>query len=299
MNAESGTADSVTEGLTDVASARLALVERLQEDGVLTHPRLRDALSLLDRETLDGFDRPTLLDLGSGTGQVPAALLPAVPRVTRLDLVDRDSDMLRTAAEQLRPLHGQAAVAFHAVPAEASSAPVDGYKADLVTCARAFHWLDRPAVLRTVDRVTGPTAAVAVMGDGSLWTYGAHWIAALKALIQSYLGDGRRAGTTGTYTEPSSHYEDDLAESAFSKVTEYRFPVRRTWTPDQVVGCLRSTSFAHPASFDEPDTPPEQAGRHARFEREAHALLEEYVHGEGLVEDAVFTVLLARRGGAV
>ncbi|WP_326769433.1 hypothetical protein OG978_37115 [Streptomyces sp. NBC_01591] len=53
MNAESGTADSVTEGrLTDVASARLALVERLQEDGVLTDPRLRDALSLLDRGVL-------------------------------------------------------------------------------------------------------------------------------------------------------------------------------------------------------------------------------------------------------
>ncbi|MFG3527418.1 hypothetical protein ACGF8B_11775 [Streptomyces sp. NPDC047917] len=65
--------------------------------------------------------------------------------------------------------------------------------------------------------------------------------------------------------------------------------------PDQVVGYLRSTSFAQPSLFDEPG----QAGRrHARFEQEAHALLEKHVHGEGLVEDAVFTVLLARRGGA-
>ncbi|MFE3944809.1 class I SAM-dependent methyltransferase [Streptomyces sp. NPDC059118] len=258
-----------------------------------------EAVRLLAK-TLDGCDRPTLLDLGSGTGQVPAALLPAVPGIARVDLVDQDSDMLRTAAEQLRPLRGQATVAFHAVPAETFSAPVDGYRADLVTCARSFHWLDRPTALRMADRVTSPTATVAVMGDGSLWTHETRWTEALKALLQSYLGDERRAGTTGAYAEPNSRYEDDLADSAFGKVTEHRFPVRRTWTPDQVVGYLRSTSFARPALFDEPGTPPGQAGRrHARFQREAHVLLEEYAHGEGLVEDAVFTVLLARRGGAV
>ncbi|GAA2425852.1 class I SAM-dependent methyltransferase [Streptomyces pulveraceus] len=261
-------------------------------------PGIPDEAVRLLAETLDGCDRPAVLDLGAGTGQVPAALLPAVPRIARVDLVDQDSDMLRIAAERLRPLHGQTAVVFHAVPAETFSAPVDGYGADLVACARSFHWLDRPTTLGMADRVTSPTATVAVMGDGSLWTHEAHWTAALKTLIRSYLGDGRRAGTTGAYAEPSSRYEDDLAESAFDEVTEHRFPVRRTWTPDQVIGYLRSTSFARPALFDEPVTPPGQARpRHARFEREAHVLLEEYAHGEGLVEDAVFTVLLARRGG--
>ncbi|MFD9602855.1 methyltransferase [Streptomyces sp. NPDC059970] len=53
MKTESGTADPAAEGrLTDAASARLALVERLQADGVLTDPRLRDALSRLDRGVL-------------------------------------------------------------------------------------------------------------------------------------------------------------------------------------------------------------------------------------------------------
>lgn len=258
-------------------------------------PGIPDEAVQLLAETLADLERPTLLDLGSGTGQVPAALLPAVPRITRVDLVDPDSDMLRTATEQLRPLHGQTVVALHAVPAETFSAPANGYQADLVTCARSFHWLDRPTVLKMIDRVTSPTASVAVMGDGSLWTYESPWTAALKALIQPYIGEGRRAGTTGTYSGPSSRYEDDLAESAFSKVTEHRFPVRRTWTPDQVVGYLRSTSFAQPSLFDESG----QAGRrHARFEQEARTLLGDHVHGEGLVEDAVFTVLLARRDGA-
>ncbi|MEU6926466.1 class I SAM-dependent methyltransferase [Streptomyces sp. NPDC046631] len=278
----------------------MTLFASVAADYARYRPGIPDEAVRLLGETLDGCDRPTLLDLGSGTGQVPAALLPVVPRIARVDLVDQDSGMLRVAAGRLRSARGQTAVVFHAVPAETFSAPVDGYRADLVTCARSFHWLDRPATLGMADRVTSPTATVAVMGDGSLWTHEARWTEALKALLQSCLGDGRRAGTSGAYAEPSSRYEDDLAESAFGKVTEHRFPVRRAWTPDQVVGYLRSTSFARPALFHEPGTPPGQAGRrHARFEREARVLLEEYAHGEGLVEDAVFTVLLARRGGAV
>ncbi|MFD7499389.1 methyltransferase domain-containing protein [Streptomyces sp. NPDC059832] len=53
MQAESGAAGSVTEGRPiGTASARRALVERLQADGILTDPRLRDALSRLDRGVL-------------------------------------------------------------------------------------------------------------------------------------------------------------------------------------------------------------------------------------------------------
>ncbi len=41
----------------------------------------------------------------------------------------------------------------------------------------------------------------------------------------------------------------------------------------------------------------EAAGRHAEFEAEARQLLEQRAAGAGLVENAVFTVLLARRPG--
>ncbi|MFE0774274.1 NUDIX domain-containing protein [Streptomyces sp. NPDC058861] len=240
-------------------------------------------------DTWHGVRRPALLDLGAGTGQVPAALLPVLPRLARLDLVDADRDMLHQADLFLRPLLAGRAAAFHPVPAEEFTAPEEGYRADLVTCARAFHWMDRPAVLAVADRVTSPGAALAIMGDGSLWTHRAPWTTALRELIQSHLGAERRAGTTGAYSGPDRRYEDDLADSPFSDLEEHRFPLRRTWTPDMVVGYLRSTSFARPALFGD---------RHPRFEAEARALLEQHAAKEGgLVEDTVFDVLLARRPG--
>jgi hypothetical protein len=55
-----------------------------------------------------------------------------------------------------------------------------------------------------------------------------------------------------------------------------------------VLGCPRSTSFAGADLF---------GARHAAFEDEARALLDELATGGSLVEQAVFTVLLARRPG--
>ncbi|MEU4359967.1 class I SAM-dependent methyltransferase [Streptomyces virginiae] len=246
-----------------------------------------EVVSLL-ADTMRDADRPVLLDLGSGTGQVPAALLPAVPRIDRVDLVDSGQDMLRQASAALEPLLGGRPAGFHPVAAEDFTAPFDGYRADLVTCARSFYWMDRSAVLKMADRVTAPEATVAIMGDGSLWTCWADWTAALKQLIQSYLGDERRAGTGGVYAGPGRRYEDDLAASPFNRVTEHRFPVRRVWTPAQVLGYLRSTSFARSDLFGD---------RHDRFEDEALELLERHSERGGLVEDAVFTVLLSRRPG--
>ncbi|MFB7026574.1 MULTISPECIES: class I SAM-dependent methyltransferase [unclassified Streptomyces] len=252
-------------------------------------PGLPDEAAHLLAGTLRGIRRPALLDLGTGTGQVPAALLPVLPRLARLDLVDADRGMLHQADIALRPLLTGRAAAFHPVRAEEFTAPEECYRADLVTCARAFHWMDRPAVLAMADRVTTPGATLAIMGEGSLWTHQAPWTVALRELIQSHLGAERRAGSTGTYRNPDRRYEDDLAESPFSEVEEHRFPLRRTWTPDEVIGYLRSTSFARPDLFGD---------RHPRFEIEARALLEQHAAKEdGLVEETVFDVLLAHRPG--
>lgn len=122
------------------------------------------------------------------------------------------------------------------------------------------NWMSRAEVLNLADRVAVPNAVVAIMEDSSLWTYEADWTAAFRGLIQTYLGNDRRAGTRGTYAGRGRSYEEDLADSAFSDVAEHCFPVARAWRPEDVLGYLRTTSSARPALF---------AGRHHEFEAEA------------------------------
>lgn len=260
----------------------LAMFHSLADDYAHYRPGLPDEAAVFLASLLDRLPAPTLLDLGAGTGQVAAALLPYV---VRADLVDPDTGMLDQAQRLLSELPGGATVSVHPVRAEAFTAPHPGYQTDLITCSRAFHWMNRPTVLAMADRVAAPHAAVAIMGDGSLWTHLAEWTAALKGLIQSDLGEDRRAGTTGAYREPGRRYEDDLAASAFCSITEHHFPFARDWTPRGVLGYLRSTSFARPDLFAD----------HTRFEEQAQALLQQHAQDGVLHEDGVFTVLLARR----
>ncbi|MFK0017172.1 class I SAM-dependent methyltransferase [Streptomyces sp. NPDC091027] len=250
-------------------------------------PGLPDEVVRLLVQELAGVQAPTLLDLGAGTGQVALSVLPALPRTAHLDLVDQDQGMLGTALDELQPHLGGRTATVHPVSAEEFAPAQPSYRADLITCCRAFHWMARPAVLAMAGRVAAPQATVAVMGDGSLWTHPAEWTAALKGLIQSHLGEYRRAGAAGAYSEPGRRYEDDLAGSAFSDITEHRIPFTRAWTPPCVLGYLRSTSFARPDLFAD----------HPGFEEQARALLLRHSQDGVLHEDGVFTVLLARRPG--
>ncbi|MFF4450144.1 MULTISPECIES: class I SAM-dependent methyltransferase [Streptomyces] len=251
-------------------------------------PGIPDAAVCLLAATLHGVSAPALLDLGTGTGQVPRALLPALPRLARIDLVDVNPAMLDQAMSDLQPLLGGRTATAFTGPAHTFTPQHADDRADLITCCRAFHWMDRPAVLEMADRVAAPNGVVAVMGDGSLWTHTADWTTSLRELIQTYLGEPRRAGATGTYTQPARSYEDDLAGSPFSDVHEHRFPVTRAWRVESVIGYLRSTSFARPDHF---------ADRRQEFEAEARHLLAAHAKGGILREDAVFTVLTARRPG--
>ncbi|MFC8536628.1 hypothetical protein ACFUJY_22110 [Streptomyces sp. NPDC057249] len=67
-------------------------------------PGLPDDVVHLLAGALRGIRLPALLDLGTGTGHVPAALLPVLTQLARLDLVDADRDMLHQADLALRPL---------------------------------------------------------------------------------------------------------------------------------------------------------------------------------------------------
>ncbi|THC52495.1 class I SAM-dependent methyltransferase [Streptomyces sp. A1499] len=240
----------------------------------------KKAVELLARRVADKEHR-VLLDLGSGTGQVPLAL---AGEVTEIDVVEQDAGMLDQADKALAGL--PVAVRLHNTSAEEFTPP-DSYRADLVTVCRAFHWMEQDVVLSRLEGMTTPEATVAVMGDGSLWTARTEWTDALRALIQEYLGEERRAGVGRKYAAHDRPYSEILAESAFSRVEEHTIAVERKWSTETVIGYLYSTSFAARPLFGE---------RVEDFERRARALLDEHATADGLVEHASFQVVLGRRG---
>lgn len=256
-------------------------------------PGLPDEAVGLLADTLRERPAPTLLDLGTGTGQVPLALLAAVPGLARIEAVDVSRPMLAQARAVLTPALGRCTLPLVHSTADAyvPLAPLlgeAGWVPDLVTCCRSYHWMSGPDVLAMADRVAAPDATIANMGDGSLWTHQSDWTRALRELIQRYLGPGRRAGAHGDYAEPRRSFDEDLSGSAWRDATHHRFLVAGTWTPEDVLGYLRTTFFAGPDLFGE---------RHSDFEADARALLDAHAGKGMLVEDAVFTVLLARRPG--
>ncbi|WP_261399375.1 class I SAM-dependent methyltransferase [Streptomyces misionensis] len=258
------------------------------DDYARYRPGLPDAAVHLLAATQHGVPDPGLLDLGTGTGQVPRALLPVLHQLAHIDLVDVNQRMLETALTALEPVSGACTVnAFirrsaHLHPYHARSStqldhllpvlPLDvppggpghGGPDGRATRRRGDHGRRQPMDPRSgLDRRPSGT-------DPGL------------------LGEDRRAGTRGTYSGPGRSYEEDLDDSAFSDVAEHRFPVARARTPEDVLGYLHTTSFTRPALF---------AGRHQEFEAEALHLLRDHARGGVLKEDAVFTVLLARRPG--
>ncbi|WP_331759741.1 methyltransferase domain-containing protein [Streptomyces anulatus] len=284
----------MTRSEPDVRPEQEALFSTGAEHYARHRPGLPDPAVHLLAGTLAGRTGPALLDLGTGTGQVPRALLAAVPHLAHVEAVDVNRAMLVNARRALGPLLGGCTLTLvhgfaHAyAPAPGMAVPAP----DLVTFCRSYHWMDGPGALAMADRVAAPHATVAIMGDGSLWTHDAGWTRQLRELIQRHLGAARRAGTGTAYTAPARSYEDDLAASVWSDVAEHRFPVARTWTPRGVLGYLRTTSFANAGLF--PDS-----ARHDAFEADAHALLTGIADQEGpLVEQAEFRVLLARRPGS-
>src|SRR5699024_2040844 len=187
----------------------------------------------------DSTTTPSSLGRGyTGTGLVIEALLSRFDDVIG---VDNDADMLAAAEAALRPrLSADTTLSLVESTAENFSPP-SGWRADLGTICRTFHWLDQPKILRQLDDQVNPRGAVAIFGDSSFWAIGSPWKDAVRAVIKDFLGEERRAGQ-GIFQHHDRPYNEFLEESAFNQVEEVSVPVHRKWTIESILGYLYSTS---------------------------------------------------------
>lgn len=202
------------------------------------------------------------LDMGSGTGQLAIQLAERVGGIVAVEpddemFVEGKSHAERKGATNIRWIKSKAE--------EVVSMPDLGLF-DLVSFATSFHWMDRDAILQTLDRMVKPTGGILVTGTSSLWEGTEEWELVAKKTIQKYLGKERRAGsaTFEQLSQKNDPHPDALRRSPFSAVEETRYHfVERERTLEEVVGLVYSMSFASPALFGERKEEFESELRHA------------------------------------
>jgi len=229
-------------------------------------PYSRDLVKTLAAEVgLDGSGR--LLDVGCGPGMLTVALAGQVAEAIGLD---PDAEMLAEGARRA----AEARVAnIRWVQALAEDLPIlDLGQFELVTFGQSFHWTDRERVAEAVYDILEPGGALALIahvhaGRPQPSGPGEPPIPhdAIRALIERYLGPGRRAGQ-GFAAAPTHRHEDTLARTRFGAPRRI-FCAGRPDIVQDIDGVLAnyfSTSFAAPHLFGD---------QRARFEADLRAEL--------------------------
>jgi len=198
-----------------------------------------DAINLLiSKFRLDKDSR--VLDLGCGTGHLALKLAPHVARVIA---VDPQEEMLAEGRQAARHQHLSN---IEWLPGESGMLPhlaISIGRINLTVMGRSFHWMDRKQTLRDLYSITESGGGIALLGDSGpkdgAWT---PWREIIWDTVKRWLGEERKAGTGGTYAHPDRHHQSIVRESVFRDVEVVRIDLERTWTLDEIVGYLYSTS---------------------------------------------------------
>ena len=171
-----------------------------------------------------GVDRESrVLDLGCGPGTVAIPLASHAAEVVAVDVEPAMIAEIRDAAPPNVTV----------LQARAEDVDTSWGEFRLATAGRAFHWFDAPVVL---DRLAGITPVVALLGDASRDSEAQRLAMQIAAELT-----GRPL-----YDLPVPRYAEVLAASQFSNVEVLSFEVERTWTPEELIGLVYSTSSGSP-----------------------------------------------------
>jgi SAM-dependent methyltransferase len=208
-----------------------------------------------------------LLDVGCGPGVLALALAGHVGEAVGLD---PDAEMLAVARDRALRAGVSNARWVQGLAEEIPALGLGSFR--LVTFGQSFHWTDRERVAEAVYDLLDPGGTLALVahvhedrpqppGPGEPPI--PH--EAIRAVIERYLGPGRRAGQ-GHVVPHADRYEDALARTRFGRPQIIFCPGRPDIVQDSdgVIANYLSTSFAAPHLFGE---------RLAAFEADVRALL--------------------------
>lgn len=164
-----------------------------------------------------------VLDLGCGPGFLAAAFAPHVQKVIGLD---PEPAMLEAATAYAREKGVEAEFRL------GSSYDLDGFVEafHLVTMGRSFHWMDRAATLKALDRIVEPEGAVALFGDTHLKLPQNQWRDQFKAVLEPFARKDASHAVNARRDGSWIPHEAFLLESRFNRLERVSV-IQRIETP--------------------------------------------------------------------
>ncbi len=225
--------------------------------------------SLTAELCLDGTG--TLLDVGCGTGEVIEAIGGQFARVLG---IDPDPGMLAQVSGRVQQ-PGFEHVKLRSMKAEDISSLGETYR--MVTFGASFHWTHRISAARSVKEMLDPGGVIVLLGSNSPWTGQEKWQEIALGQLKSYLGEQRRAGG-GHFEESSLRHQEILEQAGYSDVRTVDFDVPHTWTLENFIGYLYSTSFASREVLGDRASAFESGLRKALLDYDSNGTYQETMH---------------------
>ncbi|MGA0601340.1 class I SAM-dependent methyltransferase [Caulobacter sp. KR2-114] len=217
-----------------------------------------------------------LLDLACGPGRVALDLAPAFAAVWAVDL---EPEMV-ALGQQEAARRGLGHVVWQVGRAEDLDLPAGSV--DLITVGEAFHRLDQRLIARKALHWLRPGGWLATLGMDGIFAGREAWQQAAAAVARRWSerasGAGIAQARPGNAVGPGADARA-LQAAGFADVQSHAFAEPRAWSPDAIVGYLRSTSVCSARALGEHSAP---------FEAELRAVLADEAQAEAAAEAGAF-----------
>lgn len=190
---------------------------------------------LIEKFSLDGSGK--MLDLSCGTGQLAHRFSDWFEGIVG---IDREPEMIDEAIRLSKVIRAENVKWF--------TGDIDTYKENsdetfqLVTIAKAFHWMDRAKVLDTLDDMVACDGGIAIIDTYSSNKELLPWQKKVDEVVKRWYGNERRAGNT-TYAHPTISHQTIISNSNFDLEIHEMPTYEQIWTVDAIIGNIYSTSY--------------------------------------------------------
>jgi len=223
-----------------------------------------------------------ILDLGCGTGNVA---IPLAERGFRVHAIDPEPEMLREGRKRESAAHS-CGISWQ-LGSDTSLGELVLPTFRLCTMGLSFHWMDRHAVLRTLDILIEPGGGIACLSRND--SFFSHldngWGGVVKDVFHEMLGDAWDYSGRLEHGKQDRH-EEIFLQSPFPVIEECDFLVREELTVDDIIGLQLSTSYAAPALL---------TGRNAEFRKRLTRRLLDLEPSGKFTDESTVHLIIAKR----